>query len=442
MATPTESAKLRASANGDLVDRVQQLRLDDQLGNGKSGTGISRGAMLPWVLCGLLAVTWVGVGVRWYRSAPQKEEGTGAPVAPQGGNPNPSSGAQPGAPQAVAPGELITQLKGTAIPSLQITVSPRDVAAEITDIDFVEGKRVKAGDRLATLLDLQYANRLKTEEAALAAAEAMVTRAKATLVSSKARVAKVEAALAAAKARVTRAIATQERAAKDYEQAIEQRKAGAISTQEYQKFEADKRTADADKVAADEDVKAAMKEVEAAKADVDTATANIASAEADARAAEARRKEAARLVENCIVKAPIDGIILTKSADKGALVSPMSFNVAAGICTIADLSKLEVEIDVPERQITRLKKGQLCVLQADADPTREYRGVVDRVMPIADDTKNVVKVRIRVYLRKDEEQGSFLKPKMSITATVYNSAFAFDPAKDQAWGDETNAKKN
>ena len=65
-----------------------------------------------------------------------------------------------------------------------------------------------------------------------------------------------------------------------------------------------------------------------------------------------------------------------------------------------------------------------------------------RVMPIADDTKNVVKVRIRVYLRTGEEQGAFLKPKMSITATVYNSEFAFDPAKDQAWGDEANAKKN
>jgi hypothetical protein len=58
-------------------------------------------------------------------------------------------------------------------------------------------------------------------------------------------------------------------------------------------------------------------------------------------------------------------------------------------------------------------------------------------MPIADDTKNVVKVRVRVYLRAGEEQGSFLKPKMSVTASVYNRPFAFDGAKDQAWGDET-----
>jgi hypothetical protein len=50
-------------------------------------------------------------------------------------------------------------------------------------------------------------------------------------------------------------------------------------------------------------------------------------------------------------------------------------------------------------------------------------------------------VRIRAYLRAGEEQGTFLKPKMSVTATVYNRPFALDPAKDQAWGDEKPAKK-
>lgn len=437
MATPTESSRLGTSANGDLLDRVQKLRLDNQLGNGKS-SGTNRGALLPWVLCALLAISWVGVGVRWYKTAPQRNENGGE--APAGAPAAPTSGTQPSGPKAAAPGELVTQLKGTVIPSLQITVSPRDVAAEITKIEFAEGKRVKQGEVLATLLDHQYVNRFKTEEAAVKASEAMVARARATKTSTEAKLAKTKAALAAAQARVTRAVATQERAEKDYAQAVEQRKAGAISSQEYQRFEADKRTADADKVAADADVVAAEREIDAVVAEGRTADETIRSAIADKDAADARAKEAKRLVDNCIVIAPIDGTILTKSADKGALVSPMSFNVAAGICTIADLSKLEVEIDVPERQITRLKQGQVCVLQADADPSREYRGVVDRVMPIADDTKNVVKVRIRAYLKKDEEQGTFLKPKMSVTATVYNKEFQFDPAKDQAWDDEAKKK--
>jgi hypothetical protein len=103
---------------------------------------------------------------------------------------------------------------------------------------------------------------------------------------------------------------------------------------------------------------------------------------------------------------------------------------------MADLSQLEVEIDVPDRQITRIKPGLDCVVQADADPNRAYRGVVDRVMPIADDTKNVVKVRVRVYLPKGEEPGVFLKPKLSATVSVYNRPFVFNPETDQPWGNE------
>lgn len=425
MATPTP----------DLADRVQQLRLDNQLGAGTTRRG--GGAWLPWVLCGILAVTWAGVGVRWYKAAPGKgDDGTGAPAANQpAGNLPPSGGGAP-----VEAGAMVTQLKGIVIPSLQVTVSPRDVGAEITEIYFAEGKRVKKGDPLATLLDAQYANRLKTEEATVKAAEAQELRAKAAETAASAMVARSESALAAAEARVTRAAAFVERASKDFAQAKSQFAAGTIGAQEYQKFEADKKAADADKTAADADVTAALRSIDAAKADVKTAAATSSAAGADVGAAKARRDEAKRLVANCVVTAPIDGTVLTKSADRGALVSPMSFNVAAGICSIADLAKLEVEIDVPERQVTKIRPGQVCKLQADADTAREYRGVVDRVMPIADDTKNVVKVRVRVYLPAGEEPGAFLKPKMSITATVYERAFALDPKGDMLWTDESDRK--
>lgn len=438
MALPTDT-QLGASTNGDLINRVQQLRLDDQLGKGAPAGTRGGSAWLPWVLCVLLAIAWAGVGVRSYRNAGQKsDEGvnTSGGVPATGTAPTGGPGASP-----VEAGALVTQLKGNVIPSLQITVSPRDIAAEITDVYFTEGKRVKKGDKLATLLDLQYANRLNTEVAAVAAAEAQVKRAEAGQTGAAAKVAKVKSALAASEAKLTRAIAIQERATKDFDQAKLQRAGGGISAQDYQRFDAEKQAADADRIAAEADIQAAKREIEAADADVKTAAANTRAAEADLNAAKARRDEAKRLVENCVVTAPIDGTILTKSADKGALVSPMSFNVAAGICLIADLAKLEVEIDVPERQVMKLKPGQQCKLQADADPSREYRGVVDRVMPIADDTKNVVKVRIRVYLAKDELDGdkdAFLKPKMSVTATVYERRFAPSSATDLLWGDETD----
>ena len=67
--------------------------------------------------------------------------------------------------------------------------------------------------------------------------------------------------------------------------------------------------------------------------------------------------EAERLLGTARSIAPIDGTILTKVADRGVLVSPMSFNVAAGICSMADLSDLEAEIDVREDQITLIRPG-------------------------------------------------------------------------------------
>jgi multidrug efflux pump subunit AcrA (membrane-fusion protein) len=430
MAIPSDT-RLGASVNGDLEERVKQLRLDDQLAAGKARGG--GGSWLPWVLCGLLAVTWAGVGARWYRSAPARE--ADSPSAPPSGSAAPQSGAA-----AVAPGTLVTQLKGIVTPALQVNLSPRDVAAEITDIFFAEGKRVKQGDKLAKLLDHQYANQLKTQIAAVKSADAQYQRAIAAEVSARARVAKALASLQASRASVKDAIAQQKYAQKTYELSLRQSRAGTIAEQEHEQNEANKQSADAKKVVADANVVAAEKEVDAARADENTATASMAAAKADLEAAEARRIEAQRLVDNCWVIAPIDGTILTKAADKGALVSPMSFNVASGICSMADLSKLEVEIEVPERQITRLKPGQDALLQADADPNRPYRGVVDRVMPIADDTKNVVKVRIRTYLKRNEEPGAFLKPKMGVTTTVYERPFVLNPTTDFLWNDEPERK--
>src|SRR5262245_52218218 len=99
--TSSSTSAVTPSPNGALIDRVQQLRLDDQLGR---GSGAGRGSWLPWVLCGLMAVAWVGVGVRYLRMPGGDPAGGGAP----------GGAANPGAPAAAAngqgqpaPGELL-----------------------------------------------------------------------------------------------------------------------------------------------------------------------------------------------------------------------------------------------------------------------------------------------------------------------------------------------
>ena len=312
MPSSTEIPVVVPSTNGELINRVQQLRLDDQLGRG-SGRA-SGGSWLPWVLCGLMAVAWVGVGVRYYRDP--KAEGDGGT---SGAGTNAATGAgtqQPGQP-AAAPGELLLHLKGTITPALEIKLSPDDISGVVEKIDFKEGDRVPAGKVLAWIRPARYQNDYNSAKASVLAAEAHADKAKTAVVSAKSRVAKAEAMLI--------------RMNLDLERA---RNNAVTAKATLDEADANQKTADA--------------ELKVAKSDVETSQAALAAAMAEANVSRARMDESKRLLDNCEVRAPINGTILTKVADKGVLVSPMSFNVAAGICSMADLSKLEVEIDVPE----------------------------------------------------------------------------------------------
>jgi HlyD family secretion protein len=398
MSSSTEVPKAAPSTDGKLIDRVQQLRLDGPLAG--NGSAARRGSKLPWILCGVMAIAWIGIGVKWYRDP---DKFAGQQSAPADGKSKSGKGAE------AAPGELLLHLKGTITPSLEIKLSPDDVSGVVEKIDFKEGDRVEAGKAVAWIRTARYKNDYDSANAAVLAANAQVDKAKTAVASARSRVAKADATLIRMRLELERA-----------------RNNAVTSKSALDEAEANE--------------KIAVAELTVANTDVQTAEAAQAAANAEADVSRARLKESKRLLDNCEVRAPINGTILSKLADKGVVVSPMSFNIAAGICSMADLSMLEVEIDVPERQITRVKPGLDCIVQADADPTRVYRGRLDRVMPIADDTKNVVKIRIRVFLSKDEVPGTFLRPKMSVVGTIYNREFKFDPVKDQPW--DTDAKKD
>ena len=394
------------STNGDLVNRVQQLRLGEHLGTSRR----SGGSWLPWVLCGLLAVTWAGVGVRWYKTA--ESENPGEAVASNGYAAKPTGGSGPA---VVAAGEIVFSLKGKLIPSLQIAVSPVDVAGEVTEIKFKEGDRVKKTQHLATLGNKRYLNEWNSAKAMY---EASVQR-KLDLLPEAVR----DEEKAELKAQWTEAEANRVQAAQDLERVLAQRMSGSNSPQDVEKAEATLKMAAARVDRTDKTWKLLLAGARKEK---------VLAAEADVAMARAKMDEAKRMVDNCVIGAPIGGTVLTKKADLGSIVSPMSFNVAASLCEIADLSKLEVEVDVPERAIAKVRERLDCTILTDANDNRIYRGYVDRIMPIADDSINVVKVRVRVILPKGEQAGSFLKPKMSATVTAYNRDFAYQP-NDQPW---------
>src|SRR5262249_13807624 len=140
---------------------------------------------------------------------------------------------------------------------------------------------------------------------------------------------------------------------------------------------------------------------------IDAARAEVKQAEADVVKAQWR-------LDNCLVRAPITGTILTKKAEEGNMINPSAFSngLSATLAEMADLSEREVELDVWERDIARIFVGQRCMVKAaEALPKREYEGVVSRLMPIANRAKGAVPVRVTVTVPKEEE-GAYLKPEM------------------------------
>ena len=121
----------------------------------------------------------------------------------------------------------------------------------------------------------------------------------------------------------------------------------------------------------------------AAHEEVGQAHANLATAEQD--------------VENCTVRAPFAGIVVSKDAQPGEMVSPVSAGsgyTRTGIATIVDMGSLEIEVDVSESYIARVVPNQRVVATLDAYPDWQIPCRVRTVIPTADRQKATVKVRI------------------------------------------------
>jgi RND family efflux transporter MFP subunit len=129
----------------------------------------------------------------------------------------------------------------------------------------------------------------------------------------------------------------------------------------------------------------------------DSLRARIASTEQQVHAADARIEIAQQDLDNCTVRAPFDGIVVSKDAQRGEMVSPISAGggfTRTGIATLVDMNSLEVEVDVNESYIARVKAGQPVTAVLDAYPDWQIPAKVRTIIPSADRQKATVKVRI------------------------------------------------
>ena len=154
----------------------------------------------------------------------------------------------------------------------------------------------------------------------------------------------------------------------------------------------------------------------------DSLRAKIALAKQQVAGSEARIGEAQQAVDNCTINAPFSGIVVSKDAQVGEMVSPISAGggfTRTGIATIVDMHSNEFEVDVSESYIARVEPNQDVKAILDAYPDREIPAKVRTVIPTADRQKATVKVRISI---PNLDKYNFILPDMGVKVSFEGPA--------------------
>jgi RND family efflux transporter MFP subunit len=177
---------------------------------------------------------------------------------------------------------------------------------------------------------------------------------------------------------------------------------------------------------------ASVQDLDSAAAAVDALRAKLRVARTSLDAAEAQLAVSAQDLENYTVRAPFAGIAVSKDAQPGEMVSPVSAGggfTRTGISTIVDMESLEIEVDVNESHIAKVTPGQPADAVLDAYPEWHIPATVRTVIPTADRQKATVKVRlkfdaldprilpdmgVKVAFRETAEQESTATPAQSL----------------------------
>jgi len=162
---------------------------------------------------------------------------------------------------------------------------------------------------------------------------------------------------------------------------------------------------------------------DAAEAKIQQSLAAEAAALSQIKAAEAALQAVRVALEYTLIRAPFDGVILTKNADIGEVVAPFgsSVNAKAAVVTMADMESLIVEADVSEINLEKVKAGQPCEITLDAFPEERFPGQVHMVVPTADRSKATVQTKVKFLIKDDR-----VLPEMSAKVAFLSRPIARD----------------
>jgi RND family efflux transporter MFP subunit len=253
--------------------------------------------------------------------------------------------AAPNAGSAASMSASLLDASGYIVARRRATVSSK-VTGKVTKVMLEEGQRVEAGEIIATLDDANW-------KAALAQSIAQVQQAEANVASA-------QVAFDDAKP--------------IFERSKQQKDAAVISAESFDE----------------------------SHAQFDVARNNLIVAQRGLDAARAGVEVARHNLDDTVIRAPFAGIVTEKAAQPGEMVSPVSAGggfTRTGIGTIVDMDSLEVEVDVSENFINRVRPQQPVIIKLNAYPDWEIPGSVIAMIPTADRAKATVKVRIAIKLK-------------------------------------------
>lgn len=145
---------------------------------------------------------------------------------------------------------------------------------------------------------------------------------------------------------------------------------------------------------------------------LDDARLALSAAEAQFQQSVAGRQLINTYLDWCVIRSPVDGVVLEKLVDPNELVTPQTFGSGRGPSTsliaVADLTDLQVEVDVSEAGLGKVHLGQRCVVSPEAYPERDYDGVVAEMAPEANRAKGTLSVKVKI-----EKPDRYLTPELS-----------------------------
>lgn len=420
-----------------LRDRVRSLQLPQSSGGGISPTRTIAGLAIAAIITGALWMVYGGVQRAMSKLAgkntesaqpvekspsdesPPDESQTDAPSseppeppAPKTAGPKTPSQSTADAPRvaAVKSGSPVLESKGYILPVHRIVITPK-ISGMLTKVNIEEGMRVAKGDVLAVLEKTEY--------------EADVARAEAAVEAAHQRWQELQKArpeeIAGAKADVEEAKAKLDEFAADWKRIQELFQKKVVTREQYDAERANFETQQKRIERLEQQLQMLVRGPRAELRDA---------ALAQKRQAEADLTKARWRLDNCELIAPSNGTILRKNAEEGNLVNPLAQQGSFSLCDLADLSDIEVELDIQERDVARVFDGQRCSISTIAYPKRMYEGYVSRQMPVADRGKGSVPVRVKVIVPPAEE-GIYLKPEMSAIVRFFGDASPLAPSKKE-----------